>query len=448
MATREFNFDGIVGPTHNYAGLSHGNVASTQSKRNLSNPRAAALEGLAKMKFVADLGVGQAVLPPLFRPCLRSLHGLGFRGSPEQMITAAHAASPAILAACFSASSMWTANAATVSPSVDCEDGKLHLTPANLVSMLHRSIEADSTTRNLRAIFCDQRSFKVHNPLAPCQTLADEGAANHTRLCQQHGGPGIEIFVYGRSALDRTVRGPTKFPARQTLESCQAIARRHRLAPKQTVFIQQNPLAIDAGVFHNDVVSVGNLNVLLCHESAFVDQATVLGDLRKQFQQRCDAELCVIEVSEQNLSLADAVSSYLFNSQLVSKSDDSIALICPEECKTIVTAKACLDRIVEGDNPIDEVNFMGLRQSMNNGGGPACLRLRVVLDEAQAAQVHQNVFLTEELFQALNQWVTQHYRDSLSVDDLRDPNLIDEIHTAFQALSQILNLPANVLIGE
>ena len=448
MAAREFNFDGIVGPTHNYAGLSHGNVASTHSKRNLSNPRAAALEGLAKMKFVADLGVGQAVLPPLFRPCLRSLHELGFRGSPEQMITAAHAVAPAILAACFSASSMWTANAATVSPSVDCEDGKLHLTPANLVSMLHRSIEADATTRNLRAIFCDQRNFKVHNPLAACQTLADEGAANHTRLCQQHAGPGIEIFVYGRSALDPTVRGPKKFPARQTLESCQAIARRHCLASEQIAFIQQNPLAIDAGVFHNDVVSVGHRNVLLCHESAFVDQADVLASLRKQFLQQCDAELCVIEIAEDELSLADAVSSYLFNSQLISTTGDSMTLICPEECRTNAAAKACLDRIVDGDNPIGQVNFLELRQSMNNGGGPACLRLRVVLDEAQVAQVHQNVFMTEELFQSLNQWVSKHYRDSLSVDDLRDPNLIDEIHTAFDDLSRILNLPANVLVGE
>lgn len=448
MAAREINFDGIVGLTHNYAGLSHGNVASTNNKRSSSNPRAAALEGLAKMKFVADLGIQQAVLPPLFRPCLRSLHELGFRGNPEQMITQASQVAPAVLAACFSASSMWTANAATVSPSSDCEDGKVHLTPANLVSMLHRSIEAESTTRNLRAIFGDQRHFQVHNPLSACQTLADEGAANHTRLCQHYDGPAIETFVYGRSALDRTVPSPKKYPARQTLESCQAIARRHQLDPQRTVFIQQNPIAIDAGVFHNDVISVGNRNVLLCHESAFSEQTNVLDDLKKRFQQHCDTELFVIQLSEQELPLEDAVSSYLFNSQLVSKSDGSMSLICPQECETNLSAKACLERIVADSNPIHNVNYMGLRQSMNNGGGPACLRLRVVLSEEQIAQTHQSVFFTEELFQSLSEWVNKHYRDSLSVDDLRDPKLIDEVYTAFQALSEILNLPANILIGE
>ena len=448
MVSREFNFDGIVGPTHNYAGLSHGNVASANSKRNTSNPRAAALEGLAKMKFVADLGIGQAVLPPLFRPCIRSLHGMGFRGNSEQMITRASETAPALLAACFSASNMWTANAATVSPSTDCADAKLHLTPANLVSLLHRSIESEATTRNLRAIFSDNRHFEVHNPLQPCQTMADEGAANHTRLCKEHGQPAIETFVFGRSALDRSMNGPKKFPARQTLEACQAIARQHQLDDQQTVFIQQNPMAIDAGVFHNDVISVGNRNVLLCHENAFVDQAKVLANLKQRFQQQCDEELIVIQLSQQQLPLKEAVASYLFNSQLLSRTDDRMVLICPQECESNPFARACLEKIVAEDNPIDKVEFLELRQSMNNGGGPACLRLRVVLSEEQASQVHQPVFFTDELFQSLSNWINTHYRDSLSVDDLSDPKLLDEVNTAFQALSRILNLPMNVLTGE
>ncbi len=52
----EINFDGIVGPSHNYAGLSLGNLASARNAGAVSRPRDAALQGLAK-----DLGVSQQV---------------------------------------------------------------------------------------------------------------------------------------------------------------------------------------------------------------------------------------------------------------------------------------------------------------------------------------------------------------------------------------------------
>src|SRR5260221_2016617 len=83
---REYNFDGLVGPTHNYAGLSRGNVASLAHSGQTANPRAAALQGLGKMRFVASLGVGQAVLPPHERPSLRTLRRLGFRRSGEEIL--------------------------------------------------------------------------------------------------------------------------------------------------------------------------------------------------------------------------------------------------------------------------------------------------------------------------------------------------------------------------
>ena len=50
---REFNFDGLVGPSHNYAGLSFGNVASFSNVKSASNPKQAALQGLAKMRALA-----------------------------------------------------------------------------------------------------------------------------------------------------------------------------------------------------------------------------------------------------------------------------------------------------------------------------------------------------------------------------------------------------------
>ncbi len=448
MSGREYNFDGIVGPTHNYAGLSHGNVASTKHKSQTANPRAAALEGLAKMKFVSDLGIGQAMLPPLFRPRIRLLYDLGFRGSPEEMVKAAGKADPALLSACYSASSMWTANAATVSPSSDCADGKLHLTPANLSTLLHRSIEADSTLRTLRVIFSDGRFFEVHPALFPCQTLTDEGAANHTRLCGDHSSAGLETFVFGRSALNKDFPSPKKYPARQTLESCQAIARMHHLARENTFHIQQNPEAIDAGVFHNDVISVGNQNVLLCHEKAFLDQTNQLKKLANRFETLYKQPLYIVEIKERDLNLADTVSSYLFNSQLLSKPDGSMALLCPSDCADNPASKACTDQILAGDNPIDQIEFLNLRQSMNNGGGPACLRLRVVMTQEQSAAIHQGIVFTDQLRESMSDWVKAYYRDSLSPDDLRDPKLIDESYTAFEALSKIIEIPLDVLADE
>ncbi|MBV8781268.1 MAG: N-succinylarginine dihydrolase, partial [Phycisphaerae bacterium] len=134
---REYNFDGIVGPTHNYAGLSPGNLASARNKQSVSNPRAAALEGLAKMRLLHDLGVPQAVLPPQERPHVATLHALGFNGSDHQVIKRAFAVDPTLVAACTSASAMWAANAATVSPSADTADHRIHFTAANLCGLLH-----------------------------------------------------------------------------------------------------------------------------------------------------------------------------------------------------------------------------------------------------------------------------------------------------------------------
>ena len=278
MSTQvEVNFDGLIGPTHNYAGLSRGNLASQQHRMMVSNPQEAALQGLAKMKFLADLGLKQAVLPPQERPDLQTLRRLGFSGTDGQILDRARREAPMLLAACSSASAMWTANAATVSPGADTADRRVHFTPANLVSQFHRSLEPPTTGAVLRAIFPDEAKFAHHGPLPAAPQLGDEGAANHTRLCAAHGQGGIELFVFGRSGFDSAEQGPRRFPARQTREASEAIARLHQLDPARTVFIRQNPAAIDAGAFHNDVVAVANENVLLYHADAFADPARVRG---------------------------------------------------------------------------------------------------------------------------------------------------------------------------
>lgn len=439
---REFNFDGLIGPTHNYAGLSYGNVASDSHRHQIAHPKAAALQGLTKMKTLADLGIGQAVLPPLRRPDLTFLQKLGF--DPQQpLLEQAFASDPVLLATCYSASSMWTANAATVSPSADTADGKLHLTVANLASTLHRSIEHPTTLANLEQIFANSNYFVV-SPALPSQPgLADEGAANHTRLARQgyeSEGQGIELFVFGVDPLQRESAAPKKFPARQTKLASQAIARRHKLRFEDCFFIQQHPDAIDAGVFHNDVISVGHQNVLLCHELSFLDQANVLQQVRERFQQQCDQPLFIVEFSQSELSLSDAVQSYLFNSQLVTRPDGGMTLVCPSECERVAAAKRCTERLLREDNPVDQVLFLDLRQSMNNGGGPACLRLRVAMTAQEQAAVLPSVMMNDQLFESLIAWVERHYRDELSPTDLGDPKLAQEVEVALAELAVILGL--------
>jgi len=427
MKAIELNFDGIVGPTHNYAGLSWGNVASLKNKLAISNPKQAALEGLAKMKFLMDLGVKQAVLPPHERPHLPTLRTLGYSGSDADVLRAVQHENPTLLAACCSASAMWAANAATVSPSADTSDGRVHFTPANLITQFHRSIEPPTTARIMRTIFADEKHFAHHAPLPATTHFADEGAANHTRL--ETGRGGKEIFVYGRSGFDSNSIGPTKFPARQTLEASQAIARRHGVSADRTLFLRQNPAAIDAGAFHNDVVCVGHRNVLLIHERAFAEPFALE-----------DSTLSIVTIAENDLSLEDIVATYLFNSQLVTLPDDSIALIAPIECREHPGARRVIDSIIAGDNPIKSVHFVDVRQSMRNGGGPACLRLRVLLTDQELSCVHPGVILTDALYQQLCVWVARHYRDSLQAIDLADPKLLDESRRALDELTKLLAL--------
>lgn len=445
MTAREVNFDGLVGPTHNYAGLSHGNVASMSHRGAVSNPREAALQGLAKMKFLADLGVPQAVLPPHERPAIETLRRLGFTGRDDAAVlqTAARQA-PALLAACCSASSMWVANAATVTPSADTADGRVHFTPANLVAKFHRSIEPPQTARTLRAIFRDPARFVVHDPIPGAQALGDEGAANHTRFAPAHSRRGLHFYVYGHQALNPATEpaGARRFPSRQSLEASQAVARCHLLHDKQIVFAQQHPEAIDAGVFHNDVISVGNENVFLYHERAFVRTPEVIDELRRRYAAlHRGADLIPVEVPRARVPLADAVNSYLFNSQLVTVARGRMALIAPANCAEIPSVKAFIQRLLAGGRtPLREVHYFDLKQSMRNGGGPACLRLRVVLTKAERAALPPGVLLTDPTHDALVAWVKKHYRDRLTAADLADPQLLQETRRALDELTTVLGL--------
>ena len=435
---REVNFDGLVGPTHNYSGLAHGNVASMSHGGLVSNPKEGALQGLAKMKSLMDAGYAQGVLPPQQRPDVGALRDLGFSGTNSEVLTRAAAEAPQLLRAVCSASSMWTANAGTVTPSLDAPDSRVHFTPANLQSSFHRYLEPQTTGRVLQAIFRDEQHFAHHPVLPATPAFSDEGAANHTRLCGEYGEPGVHLFVYGRQAFGGE-REPARFPARQTLEASQAVARQHGLTDAQTVFAQQHPQAIDAGVFHNDVIAVGNGPVLLYHEMAFLDEARTLDELRAKMT----TPLIPVRVPLEAVSMEDAVASYLFNSQLLSNPDGSMTLVVPSECQEREAVwRTIQDLILAGNNPIGEVIVKDVKQSMRNGGGPACLRLRVALSQAERAALTGRVLMTDALYDDLTAWVNRHYRDRLAAEDLADPALATEVLTALDELTQLLNIGA------
>ncbi len=432
----EANFDGLVGPTHNYAGLSFGNVASLNNATLTSNPKAAAKQGLQKAKSLADLGMVQGVLAPQERPDLYTLRRIGFSGSDAEVLQKAAQQAPALLNACCSASSMWTANAATVSPSADTRDGKVHFTPANLVDKLHRSIEPITTGHILQATFNNSRHFKHHQHLPEHTSFGDEGAANHTRLCSEYGHAGVELFVYGQEATNPNAVKPKKYPARQTLEASQAVARLHQLEDESCVFIQQNPDVIDQGVFHNDVISVGNQNVLFYHEQAFLNADAKFDEIRRKM----NAEMHFVKVATSQVSIDDAVRSYLFNTQIITLPSGEMAIIAPTNCQENPAVFAYLNELVTLGTPIKQVRYYDVKQSMQNGGGPACLRLRVAMNEHEVAAVNQNTLMNNALFTRLNIWVDKHYRDQLTVSDLADPQLIIESRTALDELTQILKL--------
>jgi len=344
----EMNFDGLVGPTHNYAGLSHGNIASSEHKGKSANPRAAALQGLTKMRKLMSLGLPQALLPPQERPHVRGLRALGFAGTDAQVLGRAFRHSPALVGNYSSASSMWTANAATVTPSSDSEDGRVHFTPANLTAMPHRALEDAQTRRALSKIF--------------------------------------------------------------------------------------------AGAFHNDVVCVSNGPVLFFHEAAFADVAALEKALTKK-SEALGFTPQLIMASAKDVPLEDVISSYLFNSQLVTLPSGGMALILPSQVEETPSTKAFVEKTLAGDNPITEAHYLDLRQSMANGGGPACLRLRVVLTPEQCAAVHPGVVMTRAKVDQLEEWVKTHYRDRVERADLGDAKFLDETREALDDLTKLLDLP-------
>jgi len=410
---KEINFDGIIGPSHNYAGLSLGNIASATHRGQVSFPREAALQGLAKMRGNMARGLPQGFLLPLPRPNRDLMQALALDGSED----------PALRAAPWSASSMWTANAATVSPAPDTGDGRCHLTPANLVTMVHRAQEWPDTKRQLDLAFADPRHFRVHDAVPA--SFGDEGAANHMRFCEGHGSPGVEAFVWGRQG--------GKFPARQHEQASRTVARLHGLDFDRCVFIEQNPEAIEAGAFHNDVVAVANERVLFCHARAFADPHGAYAAIRDAFP-----ALELVEVPESAVSLEEAIRTYLFNAQLVTLPDGTMALVVPSECRESTSVWRFCEQMIAGNGPIRQVIPVDVRQSMANGGGPACLRLRVVADPAT---VDPRFLLDDTKADMIERVIASSWPERIEPGQIgASSDLEDHIVTAWAGLVHVLEL--------
>ena len=414
MAIEEINFDGLVGPSHNYAGLSLGNLASAKNAGEVSYPRAAALQGLDKMRANMAMGLTQGLFVPPPRPAAAWLAELG---------TDIDHASPEIAANAMSASTMWAANAATVSPAPDTGDGKCHLTVANLRTMPHRSHEWVDTLAQLKVAFADD-AFRVHAPVPTA--FGDEGAANHMRLAASHGAPGVELFVYGVTG------GP--FPARQHIEASRAVARLHQLDPERTLMVAQSGEAISAGAFHNDVVAVANGRIIFAHEKAFLNPDEVVG----WCQERIDG-FELVEVADADVPLADAIKSYLFNSQLLTLPGGEMALVAPTECRDTPSVKAWIDAHLASNGAIRRVEYVDVRQSMANGGGPACLRLRV---QCEADKVDPRFLLDDAKAERVARLVETHWPEEAHPDAIQSAAFLADIKKARTGLLDLLDLSA------
>jgi succinylarginine dihydrolase len=417
MPLTEINFDGLIGPSHNYAGLSFGNLAAMRNAGQISSPRAAALEGVEKMRANLRLGLAQGFFVPHPRPN---------RAWLADLATGVDSAEPELLANSMSASFMWAANAATVSPAADTQDGKCHLTVANLRAMPHRSHEWPHALAQLRLAFRDEQVFAVHGPVPPA--FGDEGAANHMRLAPSHDAPGVEIFVYGVSG--------SAFPARQHIEASKAIARRHRLDPARTLFAAQSEEAIAAGAFHNDVVAVANGPVLFAHEKAFADRAGLLATC-----ERLVPGFELVEVADADVPLADAISSYLFNAQLVTPPNGQMTLIVPSEARDTPSVWRWIERHLSSNGPIRRVEVVKVRQSMANGGGPACLRLRVVADPST---VDPRFLADDAKLDRIAEVVGRSWPEQIDAAALRHPALIRDVEHGRAELLEALGLTALV----
>ena len=96
-----------------------------------------------------------------------------------------------------------------------------------------------------------------------------------------------------------------------------------------------------------------------------------------------------------------------------------------------------IERHIAGNGPIRRVEIVDVRQSMANGGGPACLRLRVVADPAT---IDPRLLVDDARLDRMADVVRRHWPAEIANDDLQAPALVRDIEAARNALLKELDL--------
>jgi len=426
MSDLQLNISELPGPTFMYSGLSADNVASLNNKHLAANPLKFALLSLQRMRLLLEEGVHQVIFPPHRRPDLQALGYCGFTGDMGHMIGSADKFSRGYLESLLAASSVWTANAATVTPSADSEDGKVHITTANLNSHFHRSIEASQTHAKLARVFADDNFFALHQALPSHNRFSDEGAANHMRFHVEGENRGLNVFVYGNDPDN-----PGYMQGRQSLWASKAICQLHALSSTQVWLQKQSKEAISRGIFHNDIISMNSHDLLVFHQQAYENHESLIEKLTA-------LGICCVEIKAEEFSLEHALKTYFFNSEFIKGKDGSQVLVMSEKCQHDAKVHAQLERIQTAYNKEIKTIYVDLDDSLKNGGGPACLRLRVQLNQEQFSAIPSKFLLTQNKLNALQEVVTRFYRESLSYEDVFTETFQLSLQPVYSRLEQVL----------
>lgn len=403
----ELQIETLPSPLFAYGGLARGDLASMKHAHHPSAPKLALFQHLEKCQRLHELGISVALFPPHPRPLFSVLKKIGFEKAEQTPLR--------WLAACSSSSFHWTANSASVTPSKESLDGKLHISIANLSNRFHRSLEPNHTKELLDLLFQNVKNTVIHSPLPAGLLFGDEGSANQMRIEGGH-----TLFIYNEQ--------PSHFPGRQTLEASEAIARRHQIPSEKTHFLRQNPLATDSGVFHNDLIAMASGPLLISHSAAFLDPLPSLPNLQH------------IQLTEIDFPLKHLVTSYLLNSQLVRRKDQTLVWVAPALCEHHTPSRTLLGKL-----PIDTLLFVDLSESLKGGGGAACQRLSCPLTEEEFKGLNHEFLYTETLHQELVEWGRRFYPEKLQIEKLRDQTVIQNAYEALEALSEYLPIPDSFL---
>ena len=409
--------DTIIGPTYHYGGLALGNTHSLDHKHVVANPKKAALQGLSKMKLLRDHGISQYVLPAYVRDYKGLVQGYyNNQGDFEDNLKRLYDENLDIFSSFFSASSAWLANAWTMTPSIDSSDGRYHVSPASLNACFHRQLDVKQTIAILTNRLCSKTYITCHHP----SPFFDEGAANMIRLSA--GGKGLYLFVSGSSDTKR-------FKSRHDKRSWQRLVSQHQLDPDYVIYLTQHPDAIDAGVFHNDVISFGVDDLLVVHENAFVDQPNYCDTILERYFSCFGTDLTLIQIPDSILPLKDAVNSYFFNSQLVRKDDNRYLLLVPSRCKGLPVMDYFVSIVAKKWESQLEIMVCDVEESIKNGGGPACLRNSMDVYDDPKLIFDDRYLFTLEKYDDFVRLVNQYYPSSLELNDFLSVSFLNDLDT-------------------